>query len=325
MKPKVYWQLLRRTWRHWNADKAPRLGAALAYYLVFSIAPLLVIAVGIAGLVFGEEAARGVVKEQFQSAIGSKAAEAIQDMISHTSRTGIGLLATVVGLATLLLGAAGAFWQIQDALNTVWKVAPRPGRGILGVVRDRVLAFLLVLVFGLVLLGSLAITTALAFLSYRLDISQVPGGLTLLHFLDWLVSFLAVTVLFAIIYQVLPDVKVRWRDVWPGAVLTALLFTAGKELIGLFLGYAGFASPFGAAESLVLILLWFYYSSQIFLFGAEFTREYAYLSKPPPEPTSNAVLVSPEELARQGIPRAGDVEAAARRASEGPGPVPPAR
>jgi membrane protein len=317
MNPRTFLRLLRQTFDEWNDDKAPRLGAALAYYFLFSIAPLLLIATAVAGLIYGEEAARGQVAAEISATFGRAGARAIEDLLHHTSRSGAGLVATLVGFATLLVGAAGGFWQLQDALNTVWKVAPRPGRGLLGIVRDRFLSFLIVLGSGLFLLGTLVATTALAAVSHQFTLPELPGGLSLWQLVNGLVSVLSITILFALIYKLLPDVRVAWGDVWFGSALTALLFTIGKQLIGLYLAYAGVASAFGAAGSLVLILLWVYYSSQIFLFGAEFIRIHALHRGATIIPTANAVLLTPGDLAREGIPRSADVAAAARRSPPG--------
>jgi membrane protein len=304
---KTLFRLLRTTVTEWSEDKAPRLGAALAYYTIFAIAPLLIIAIGIAGLVYGEEAAQGQVAREIQDTLGRPVAEAIQDLIQHTSRSGAGPIATVIGLGTLLFGAAGLFWQLQDALDTVWKVAPRPGRGILGIIRDRSLSFLMVLGIGLLLLASLVVTTALVALSKWVTLPELPGGISLWQALNGIVSVVFITLLFAMIYKVLPDAKIAWGDVWLGSALTAVLFTLGRQLIGWYLGYAGLASAFGAAGSVVVILIWVYYSSQIFLFGAEFTRVYAEFRGSPLEPTSNAVALSCEDRVRQGVPRREDI------------------
>jgi membrane protein len=303
----TFFRLLRTTLTEWNEDKAPRLGAALAYYTIFAIAPLLIIAIAIAGLVYGKEAARGQVARETQAALGRPVAEAVQDLIEHTSRSGAGPIATVIGLGTLFFGAAGLFWQLQDALDTVWKVTPKPGRGIWGIIRDRSFSFVMVLGIGLLLLASLVVTTALMAVSQRVSLPELPGGISLWHAVDGIVSVLFLTLLFAMIYKILPDAKIRWADVWTGAGLTALLFTIGRELIGWYLGYAGLASAFGAAGSVVLILFWVYYCAQIFLFGAEFTRVYASYRGSPLEPTSNAVALSFEDRVRQGIPRNEDI------------------
>ena len=304
---KTFFRLLRTTFTEWNQDKAPRLGAALAYYTIFAVAPLLLVAIAIAGLVYGEEAAQGQVARKVQDTMGRPVAEAVQDLIQNTSRSGAGPIATVIGLATLLFGAAGLFWQLQDALDTVWKVTPKPGRGILGIIRDRFISFVMVLGIGLLLLASLVVTTALVSLSRWLTLPELPGGISLWQAVHSLVSVLFLTLLFAMIYKVLPDAKIAWADVWLGSALTAVLFTIGRQLIGWYLGYAGLASAFEAAGSVVLLLFWVYYSSQIFLCGAEFTRVFANFRGSPLVPADNAVLLSREDRVRQGIPRPEDI------------------
>jgi membrane protein len=304
---KTFFRLLRTTFTEWNQDKAPRLGAALAYYTIFAVAPLLLIAIAIAGLVYGEEAAQGQVARKVQDTMGRPVAEAVQDLIQNTSRSGAGPIATVIGLATLLFGAAGLFWQLQDALDTVWKVTPKPGRGILGIIRDRFFSFVMVLGIGVLLLASLVVTTALVSLSRWLTLPELPSGISLWQAVHSLVSVLFLTLLFAMIYKVLPDAKIAWADVWLGSALTAVLFTIGRQLIGWYLGYAGLASAFEAAGSVVLLLFWVYYSSQIFLFGAEFTRVFANFRGSPLVPADNAVLLSREDRVRQGIPRPEDI------------------
>jgi membrane protein len=292
MNPKTFLRLLIKTFEEWNDDKAPRLGAALAYYAIFSIAPLLIVGVAIAGLVYGKEAARGEMARELEQFMDADSARTVQQIVKHTNQSGTGVLATVIGLGTLLFGAAGGFWQLQDALNTVWRVAPKPGRGILGVVSDRLLSFLMVLAIGGFLMASLAVTTAVAAVSNYVPLPELPGGVSLWQLVNGVISVLSITALFAIIYKVLPDAHIVWRDVWLGSALTALLFTLGKQLIGLYLGYASLASAFGAAGSLVLILFWIYYSAQIFLFGAEFTRVYATQQGRQIVPTDNAVAIT---------------------------------
>jgi membrane protein len=268
-------RVLRAAVDGWFDDKIPQLGAALAYYTLFSLAPLLIIAIGIAGLIFGEKAARGEVVTQVESAIGQPAASAVQDLLISTGSGGGSILATIGGIGLLLFGASGAFVQLQDSLNWIWKVQPKPGRGIRGVIRDRLLSFLVVLSTGLLLFASLLLNAALAVLERFLASDALPGGTHLWQALSSAVSLLIVMLLFALIYRVLPDVQISWRHVWLGAILTALLFTAGKYVIGLYLGWTATASVFGAAASLVVILIWLYYSAQILLFGAELTHAFA--------------------------------------------------
>jgi membrane protein len=307
--------LLKDTYSAWSEDRAPRLGAALAYYTIFSIAPLLIVAVGIAGQIFGEEAARGEVMSQVEETVGGPAAATIQDMLRHSYTSGTSIWATVVGLAVLLFGASGVFVQLQDALNTIWRVAPRPDRGWLEVVRDRFLSFGAVLATGLLLLVSLAANTALAALGKFLAPDALPGGLSLWQGLNALVSLAFFTLLFALLFKLLPDVYLAWRDVWIGALVTAVLFTIGNYLIGLYLGYTSTASAFGAAGSLVVLLVWVYYSAQILLFGAEFTYVLACRRGTCIEPKANAVAVTEEARARQGMPSRRAVQVAAHASS----------
>lgn len=297
--------VVKRTFSEWSDDRAPRLGAALAYYAIFSIAPLVIIAAAISSLIFGEQAAQGRVVAQIQDAVGRPAAEAIQAMIRRTHLSGGSWLATVVGVVTLLFGALGVFVQLQDALNTIWHVQAKAGRGVRGILADRLLSFVMVLGVGLLLLAALAASAVLSALRAYSDRllagHNLPGGVYLWQGANALVSFLVITLLFALTYKVLPDVKLSWRDVGTGALVTAVLFTAGKFLIGLYLAKAGVSSAFGAAGSLVLVLVWVYYSAQVFLLGAEFTRVYADCCGRRIPVADNAEPVTPETRARQGM------------------------
>jgi membrane protein len=275
MKPKEIWELVKDAGRAWSDDRAPRMGAALAYYAVFSLAPLLLIAIGIAGAVRGEQAARGEIVGQIEQTVGKPAAEAIQGMLKSAWDAEGSTLPTLVGFAVLLFGASGVFVELHDALNTIWKVPPKPGQGFLRLLRDRLLSFTVVLGTGFLLLVSLIVSAALAALSHFLTPDSLPGGVYLWQGVNILVSFCFIALLFAMIFKLLPDTRVAWRDVWVGAALTALLFTAGKYLLGLYIGQSGVTSTFGAAGSLVLVLLWVYYSAQILLFGAEFAYAYS--------------------------------------------------
>jgi membrane protein len=266
--------MIKESFKGWMDDGALDLGAALAYYTIFSLAPLLLIVIGVAGLVWGREAVQGQLVSQLQGVVGPQGSEAIQTMIANAGRHGSGVLATIVGLVTILFGATGAFVQLQSALNRVWNVEPRPGAGIWSFVRTRLISFGMILGIGFLLLVSLVLTAAVAAIG-KWATGLLPGGETLVSALTFAVSFLLITLLFAMIYKVLPDVEIAWRDVWIGAGVTAFLFTIGKFLIGLYLGKSSAASTYGAAGSLVVLLLWVYYSSQILFLGAEFTEVYA--------------------------------------------------
>jgi membrane protein len=283
--------LFKTTFDAWNKHKVPRLAAALAYYMAFSIAPVLVIVIAIVGLVYGPEAAQGQIVQQIQDEVGRDTAEIIQIMIESANNEAAGVLATIIGIITIILGAAGFFGQLQDALNTIWEVAPKPGRGIGDVIRGRLLSFTLVLGVGFLLLVSFVISALLASLH-----NFVTGLLPQVQFVAQLVnvalSFGVTLLLFAMIFKVLPDVHLAWKDVWLGAMLTALLFTGGKFLLSLYFGYTAVASSYGVAGSFVVLLLWIYYSAQILLFGAEFTQVYARRRHSRVETTDDAMPVA---------------------------------
>jgi membrane protein len=296
------WSLVRQTFNDWSEDKVPQLGAALAFYTALSIAPLLVIALGAAALFYGDEAARSQVSQQLSSLVGPEGGEAIEEMVANANQPTTGTVATVLGLATLLFGASGVFGQLQSSLNTIWEVEPKPGRGILGMIRDRFLS--LAMVFGIVflLLVSLVISAVLASLGTLLD--RLPDSLHwLAQAVDLTVSFVVFTLLFAMMFKLLPDVKIAWRDVWLGAAVTAVLFIIGKFAIGLYLGHSSMASSYGVAGSFVVLLVWVYYSAQILFFGAELTQVYANQYGSKIVPAENAQAVTDRARAQQGRPR----------------------
>jgi membrane protein len=278
VSPKRIWQLVKASVSAWIDDYAPSMGAALAYYTLFSIAPLLVIVIAIAGLVFGAEAAQGAIVAQLDGLIGREGAVAVQGLLKYANEPAQGVVATVVGAVTLLIGATTVFGELQSALDRIWEVpAAKKASGIWSLVRQRLLSFGMVLVLGLLMLVSLVLSAALAALGTWWG-GFFHGWEVLLQVINFAVSFALTTGLFAAIYKVMPRAKIAWHDVWIGAVVTALLFTAGKFLIGLYLGKSGVTSAFGAAGSMVVLLIWVYYSAQIFLLGAEFTWVYAHES-----------------------------------------------
>lgn len=267
--------LLKETVQEWQEDKVPLWAAGLSYYTIFSLAPLLIIAIAIAGSVFGEEAARGEIVGQIQGLIGRDGATAVESMIQNANHPNSGgAIATLFGVATLIFGASGVFGQLQDALNSIWEVPASPKQGFTKLILSRVLSFAMVFVIGFLLLVSLVISAGLAAVNTYFG-SLLPGFGFLWQIINFAVSFSVVTLLFAMIYKFLPDVKVPWSDLWVGATVTALLFTIGKFAIGLYLGNSSVGSTYGAAGSLVVVLIWIYYSAQILLFGAEFTQVYA--------------------------------------------------
>jgi membrane protein len=270
--------------RAWWDDDALRLGASLAYYTLFAIAPILLVATAIAGMVFGEEAVNGEIVGQLDRLIGREGARAVQSLLEGASQRRTGILATVVGGIAFVVAATGAFLELQAALNTIWRVEVKPGVNLRAFLLDRLRSFGLVMAIGFLLMVSLAVTAALAALNgwlsqYAPDVPLVWSGVSMV------VSVGVTTGLFALLFRFLPDVRLKWRDVMIGALATAVLFTIGQLLIGLYLGQSSMASSYGAAGSVMILLLWVYYSCQIVLFGAEFTRVYAqrHGTKPAPE------------------------------------------
>jgi membrane protein len=295
------WGLLKDTFTDWNEHKVPRLGAALAFYTALSIAPLLVFSLRIAAFFFGDEAARGEIERQMQSMMGEQGAEAVQAMLKSANQPGVGTVATVLGLVTLLLGASGVFGQLQDSLNTIWEVRPKPGRGIWGFLRDRFLSMTMVMGVAFLLLVSLLVSATLSF-TEGYAFHWLRNFAFVSHAANLLISFAVFTGLFAMMFKYLPDVKIAWKDVWLGATMTALLFTVGKFAIGMYLGRSSFASSYGVAGSLIVLLVWVYYSAQIVFFGAEFTQVYANRYGKKIEPSENAEPVTDEKRAQEGMP-----------------------
>lgn len=281
------WRLLRQTAQSWLDDYAPSMGAALAYYTLFSLAPLLLIVISVAGLIFGEDAAHGEITYQLRSLMGDAGASAVQDLLASVRQPAEGSVATAVGLLLLLVGATTVFAELQDALDRIWRVPARiRTKGWLALVRARLLSFGMILAIGFLLSVSLVVSAVLALLGKWVE-PLFGGWYVVGATANAIGSFLLVAAMFALIYKVLPRVRVQWKDVWTGAVFTALLFTFGKLLIGLYISRFGVISGFGAAGSLVIVLLWVYYSAQVFLFGAEFTWVYANACgsrKPAPPP-----------------------------------------
>jgi len=261
--------LIKETIEAWSKDKASRLAAALAYYAIFSIAPLLIVIIAITGLIFGESAARDEIAHQIEGLVGREAAAMIQTMIANINNPASGIIASIIGVSTILFGASGLFNQVQSALNTIWHAPPRQDKGITSFVKQRLTHFAMVFGVGAVLLFSLFTDIVLTAISEYFGIDPLPQAR------NFSTLFVTTTLLFAVIYKVLPDVKIAWRDVAIGAAVTALLFNAGKILIGSYMGRSSVGSAYGAAGSLVVLLVWIYYSMQIFLLGAEFTHVYA--------------------------------------------------
>ncbi|RYF09045.1 MAG: YihY/virulence factor BrkB family protein [Comamonadaceae bacterium] len=270
-----WWGLIKKAGASWVDDYAPSMGAALSYYTVFSLAPLLVIVIAIAGLVFGQEAARGEVFAQLSGLLGTDAAKTVEELLNAASKPSQGIPSAVVGVVVLLIGATTVFGELQDALDRIWRAPVREGStGLWGLLRARVLSFGMILGIAFLLMVSLVMSAAVSALGKWWG--PAFGGWELMaQAINALVGFVFTTVVFAMIYKIMPRVSVRWHDVWLGAAITALLFSAGRMLIGLYIGKTALASGYGAAGSLVVVFVWVYYSAQIFLMGAEFTWVYA--------------------------------------------------
>jgi membrane protein len=289
---KSTFELVKQTATEWVDQDVPRLGAALSFYTIFAIAPLFLIVLAVAGLWFGAEAARRELFGQLSTLVGSEGGEAIQALVSAARQPKAGLWATAIALITLFVGATSVFVQLQDSLNVVWGVRRKPGRGVRNFVRDRLLSFALIIGIGFLLLVSLVLSAGLSALGNYMA-GLLPAQATIWQGINFVVSFGIITFLFAMIFKVLPDVQIAWRDVWFGAVITAFLFNLGKFFFGLYLGRSSVTSAYGAAGSLVLVLLWVYYSAQILFFGAKFTQIYSdrFGSRLKPVPGAEAVTL----------------------------------
>jgi membrane protein len=270
---KVLVTLANDAFSQWGVHKVPRMSAALAYYTIFSLAPVLMIVTAVAGIAFGQKAAQGAIITQIQSFVGQDNAKAVQNLLRSAHKPVGGSIAGIVGILLLMIGAAGIFGEIRDALNTIWNVSP-PKRRLWSMVREEFLSFGMVLVIGFLLLVSLVISAVLTAIAKYVG-GSLPIPASVLHSLDLLLSLAIITALFAMMFKMLPDVKIAWSDVWIGAGITSLLFTTGKFLIGFYIGKTVSSSAYGAAASLVTIVAWIYYSAFILYFGAEFTRSYA--------------------------------------------------
>ncbi|MBV9008054.1 MAG: YihY/virulence factor BrkB family protein [Verrucomicrobia bacterium] len=289
--------LLKQTANEWLEDKAPQLGAALAYYTVFSLAPLILVLLAIIGVIFRHDPAGAWqrITQQMSYFLDKNAVDIVQGIAQKASQPQKSWLATAIGIIVALFGASGVFGQLQDALNTIWKVKAKPGAGIWGFLRSRFLSFAMVGGVCFLLLVSLTLESLLKGFSHYIQ-SVLPGGIVLAMGVYWIFDLAVIVLLFGIIFRYLPDAKIHWRDVWIGAVLTAILFAIGKWALGLYLGSGSAASAYGAASSLITLLLWVYYSAQILLFGAEFTQVYATEVGRGAPPDEHAVRVETKEV-----------------------------
>lgn len=289
MKLREFVKLLQETVEEWWNDRAPRLAAALAFYTIFSFAPMLVIVVGLASIFFGEEAARGELAAQFQGLVGEEGAHVLQSVLRQTTEQSY--LATVVGMGALLFGATLVFAELQESLNAVWGVTIKPGKSVKMFLKRRLLSFAMILGVGFLLLVSV-LSSAVLSAATKFFGAYLPVPSWLLQGVQFVISFGMATILFAVIYKMLPDVKIKWSDVWVGAGVTSLLFTLGKTLIGIYLGQTSVASAYGAAGSFVILIIWVYYSAQTFFVGAEFTQVYARKYGSQIVPDENAMRVT---------------------------------
>lgn len=276
MSPKQVWRLLKSAFQEWNEDKAARLAAALAYYTLFSLAPLLILVIAIASLFFDSEAVRSQIMGQMEALVGGTSADFVRTVLDNANRPGgsSGWVASAISLVLLLVGATGVLTQLQLSLNTIWNVEVRPDVGFMNLVRKRLLSLGMILVIGFLLLVSLVLSTVIAGFSSYLN-GIYPGLDGVAQLLNFVVSFGITTLLFAMIFKYLPDAIITWGDVWFGAAATAILFSVGKFLIGLYLGNSGFGSTYGAAGSVIILLVWVFYSAQILFYGAELTQIYS--------------------------------------------------
>jgi len=289
--------MLKQTGQEFLRDKGPQLGAALAYYTVFSLAPLILVLLAIVGVIFRDDPAGGwnKITQQMSYFLDASAEQVVQNIAQQASQPGKSTVATIIGVTLALFGASGVFGQLQDALNSIWGVKAKPSRGIWGFLRNRFLSFAMVAGVCFLLLVSLIIEALLKGFSQYVQ-SVLPGGLVVAMTVYLIFDFAVIVLLFAMIFKFLPDVKIQWRDVWIGAVMTAIFFGIGKWLLGLYLGSGAAGSAYGPASSLITLLLWIYYSSQILLFGAEFTQVYADRSGRGVQPDEYAVRVQRKEV-----------------------------
>lgn len=272
--PKTFLILLKDAFIAWDEDKAWRIGAALAYFTIFSLAPFLIIITSITSFIFGEQAVQGRVFEEIRGLIGESGAQAVQTMLRNAYTSESSTTATILGVVMLLFGSTAVFVQLRDSLNAIWQIAEKPVNTLKGFVKARLIAFTLILGIGFLLLVSLVISTLLSvFSEYLGSIFSWLNEIT--RIVDFLVSFGFITVLFALIFKILPNARIKWKDIWVGSAFISFMFTIGKMGIGFYLGSSAIASTFGAASSLAVVLLWVFYSAQIFLFGAEFTKIFA--------------------------------------------------
>jgi membrane protein len=299
MTPRAAWKLVKQALSDYFEDKAPRLAAALAYYALFAIAPLLLVCIAIAGLVVGNDTARDAVSNQASSLLGAQGGDFVAGMMDRAGDGRSGTVGAIMGTLALLVGAGGVFVQLQDALNTVWEVKPKPHLPIAKRIVARLSAYAIVMTIAFLLLVSLVVSAGLTALAKWND--ALPGSDAIWFVVDAVVSLVILSLLFALLFKHVPDAKVAWRDVWIGSAVTAVLFVVGKWVLGLYLGRPESTATFGGASALIVVALWIYYCSQIVLIGAEFTQAYAFREGSGIQPDEDAVAVTSEARAQQGM------------------------
>lgn len=319
MSARDMWGLTKNIVHSWGEDNVPRLGAALSYYTVLSIPPLLIVLLGIAGLVVDRTAVQARVVQTIGNLAGREGAGAIQQILGNVHRDGRAFGASIVGLVLLLLSASGVFSQIKGALNTVWEVQPKPGGGIRRILAQNAVPVLILLGSGFLLVVSFVVSAALNAFGDYLG-RMLPGGAGLWHAVNALFSLAVIALLFALMFEYIPDARPRWRDAWVGGIVTSVLFFVGEDVIGIYLGRSNVGSAFGAAGSLVILLVWVYYSSLIFLFGAEFTKAWAEWHGRRLRPERNARFLTEYERAQQGVPHRPREDEPARSGERAPRP-----
>ncbi|MFL5809985.1 MAG: YihY/virulence factor BrkB family protein [Flavisolibacter sp.] len=287
--PKLVWSAFKDSFKGFSDDKITKLSASLAYYTVFSLGPLLIVIIFLCSLILKQEAVEGTVYTHIKGFIGSDAAKQIQDIIKNASITGKGGFAATIGVITLLIGATTVFGEIQDSMNGIWGLKPKPKAGWFKLVKDRLLSFGLIATLGFLLLVSLGVTAVVEAIGNRLQAAFPDVAVVVFYIINLLLTIVVTTILFSAIFKVLPDAKIKWKDIWPGAIATSLLFLIGKFAISFYISKSNVGSTYGAAGSLVILLLWVYYSSIILYFGAEFTKAYAVRRGARIEPSEYAV------------------------------------
>jgi len=317
---RLVWIALKDAFKHCGDDKITKLSASLAYYTVFSLGPMLIVIVSVTGLIMGREAVQGTLDNQIQDLVGADAARQIQDILRNAAISGKGVMATVIGVITLLIGASGVFAEIQDSINSIWGLKPRPKVGFMKLIKTRLLSFGIIGTLGFLLLVSLAVTALVEGLNERLKSMFPEVTVILFYIVNLLITLSVITAIFMVIFKVLPDAKIRWKAVLPGAIATALLFMVGKFAISFYISKSDIGSTFGAAGSLVVLLVWVYYSAIILYFGAEFTKSFALAEGARIEPNHYAQWAEKPTVpgAAKKIPPAGGRESGRRREAPQP-------